>query len=260
MFIEERKERIMKYIDEYASVTVSQLCDLFNVSEVTIRKDLNDMGNEGLLIRTHGGAVKFRETAFEQNQASKENKQILEKQAIAAYVYENEIKDNETIILDAGTTTQELAKLIRRGERKNLTVITNALNVANELMGNEAYEVIFAGGLIRQNILSSVGMFSEELFNCIVADKAFVGTNSISAENGLTTPNMQECKIKQCMLNASRKRYVLVDSSKFKTNSLYCICKFKDLNMIVTDDGIGKSYISKINEKGGHVVTINVKK
>lgn len=257
MFIEERKEKIIKAVEANLSVTVNELCDLFGVSEVTIRKDLNELGNAGLIIRTHGGAVKVKETAFEQSQATKEKERILEKKEIARRAYD-EIKEHETIILDAGTTVQELAKLIRNGEKSHLTVITNAFNIANELMDCENVELVFAGGCVRSQILSCVGMFTEDLFGHVVVDRVFLGSNNISAEHGLTTPNMQECRVKQCMLKSARKKYVLADSSKFRTNSLYCICKFKDLNLIITDDGIGKSYMTKITEKGGNVECVKI--
>lgn len=258
MFIEERKEKILNFVEKHSSVTVKELCDLFHVSEVTIRKDLKELGNEGLLIRTHGGAVKLKETTYEQNQTDKGKERIYEKRKIAQRAYQ-EINDLETIILDAGTTTQELAKIIRQ-EDKKLTVVTNALNIANELIECKNVEVILIGGYLRKNILSCVGGFTEELFGKLIADKVFLGINNISIEYGLTTPNMQECKVKQSMLQAARRKYLLVDSSKFKTNSLYRICGFKDLNMIITDDTIDKSYISKISERDGNVVTVNVKK
>lgn len=252
MFIEERKEKILNFVERNTSVTVRELCDIFQVSEVTIRKDLKELGNEGLLIRTHGGAVKLKETAFEQNQTDKGKERIQEKHRIAKLAYQ-EIHDSETIILDAGTTTQELAKIIKKGEKK-LTVITNALNIANELLESSNVEVIVAGGYLRKNILSCVGAFTEDIFGNLIADRVFLGINNISVEYGLTTPNMQECKVKQTMLQAARKKYLLVDSSKFKTNSLYRICWFKDFNMIITDDGIDKSYAARIYEKGGNIM------
>lgn len=257
MFIEERKEKILRFVEEKNSVTVDELCELFSVSEVTIRKDLNDLSNAGLLIRTHGGAVKVKETAFEQSQESKEKERIAEKRAIARRAYE-EIRDNETMILDAGTTTQELAKRIRAGSKRNLTVITNAFNVARELIGCDKTEIIFVGGSVRSNILSCVGMFGEDMIKNMCVDRAFLGTNNLSVEHGLTTPNMQECRMKQCMMSAGRKNYVLADSSKFRTNSLYCVCKLKDLHLIITDDGVGESYKAKINERGGHVEAVGV--
>lgn len=258
MFIEERKEKILYFIEEKNSVTVDELCALFGVSEVTIRKDLNELSNSGLLIRTHGGAVKVKETAFEESQESKAKERIAEKRAIAKRAYE-EIKDKETMILDAGTTTQELAKLIRTGTKTNLTIITNAFNIASELIGCDKVELIFVGGSVRNHILSCVGMYGEDMLSSMCVDRTFLGSNNLSVENGLTTPNMQECRMKQCMLNAARKKYVLADSSKFRTNSLYGICKFKDLNLIITDNGIGESYKLKISERGGNVVTVGVK-
>ncbi|MDD3337374.1 MAG: DeoR/GlpR family DNA-binding transcription regulator [Lachnospiraceae bacterium] len=258
MFIEERKEKIVKFIEDKNAVTVDELCELFNVSEVTVRKDLNELSNAGLIIRTHGGAVKVKETAFEQSQKSKENESVKEKKLIAERAYE-EIKDNETMILDAGTTTQELAKKIKSGPKTNLTVITNAFNIANELLGCEKVELIFVGGTVRAQILSCVGMFAEEALKNIHVDRAFLGVNNLSAEHGLTTPNMQECKVKKCMLDAARKKYVLADSSKFKTSSLYCISDFKELNLIITDNGVEESYRKKINERGGHIAVVTVK-
>lgn len=258
LFIKERKEKILQFIEEKNMATVEELCDLFQVSEVTIRKDLNDLNNLGLLIRTHGGAVKVKETAFEQSQETKEKERINEKKAIARRAYED-IRDNESLILDAGTTTQELARLICSGNRKNLTVITNAFNIAMELVECDNVELVFTGGNVRSHILSCVGMFGEDMLKSICVDRVFLGSNNLSVEQGLTTPNMQECRMKQCMLNAAKKRYVLVDSGKLRKNSLYCICKVKDLNYIITDEGIGESYKAKIIERGGWMITVDAK-
>lgn len=257
MFIEERKEQILAFIEANNSATVEELCELYRVSEVTIRKDLKDLSNAGLVVRTHGGAVKVKETAFEQSQETKEKERLSEKRAIAERAYQ-EIRDNETMILDAGTTTQELAKLIRVGTKNNLTIITNAFNIAGELIGAEKVELIFCGGYVRSHILSCVGMYGEDMLSSLCVDRTFLGSNNLSAEQGITTPNMQECRMKQYMLNAARKKYVLADSSKFKANSLYCIAKLKDINLIITDDGISQSYIEKIRERGGQIETVTV--
>ncbi len=245
-----RKEQILALLEEKNMVLVEELCQRFDVSKVTIRKDLNELGNQGLLVRTHGGAGKVKETAFERSQEAKEKERIAEKRAIARRAYE-ELHNNETMILDAGTTTQELAKLICSGSKKNLTVITNAFNIAEELIGCEKSELIFTGGYVRSHILSCVGMYGEDMLKNVCVDRTFLGCNNLSVEHGLTTPNMQECRMKQYMLAAAKKCYVLEDSTKFRTNSLYCVCQVKDLHLIITDDGIGDIYKEKIKERGG---------
>lgn len=251
-----REKSILDCVEKKNTVTVEELCNMFGVSAVTIRKDLNRLSESGLLMRTHGGAIRLKDTAFEQTQELKAKEKLEEKREIAKYAY-SEIQDNETIIIDAGTTTQELAKLIRMGNKRKLTVATNAFNIVEELISCDKTELLFIGGHVRPQILSCVGMYGEDVLNSLCVDRVFLGCNSLSAEQGLTTPNILECRMKQCMLGAAKKKYVLIDSGKIRTNSIYKVCKIKDLDLIITDAGIGRSYMERIIEKGGHVALVN---
>ena len=148
MFNEERKNKILELLELNSKVTVGELGSLFGVSEVTIRKDLNDLCDSGLAVRTHGGAMARMRTRYEPSQAEKVQEAYPQKRAIAERAAQ-EIKDGETVMLYGGSTTQELARRLKEKSWNDLTVITNALNIANELADAEGINLIIIGGILR---------------------------------------------------------------------------------------------------------------
>lgn len=257
MFNEERQEKILEVMNQKNKVTVKELSSMFGVSDVTVRKDLNDLCGAGLAVRTHGGAMKRTSTRFELNQEEKAREAYKEKEAIAGYAF-REICDGETIMLYGGSTVQELARKIKTVAWKDLTVVTNALNIANELADAEGVSLLFVGGTMRKRILTCVGPMAEEALNQLVVDRSFVSVNCVSLEYGLTAANITEGCTVRSMLQAGLRKYLLVHSGKFENNSIYRICGVDDVQVIITDDQLDPELAERYEERKCQLVRVKV--
>lgn len=253
MYTIERRNKILALVNEKSFVTVAELKEVLGVSEVTIRKMLNDMDHQGLLKRARGGAVSCLAALPEFGEHEKEKKNIMEKKAIAKAAYDL-IGNDETVFLDAGSTTMELGKLIRNGSKRNIVVVTNAFNIANELMDAADIEIIFAGGYIRHKIMSCVGGITEQTISRMCYDKAFVGTNGISIEMGATTPNMYEAQVKQKMIESAKQSILLCDSSKMGLTSMAKICPLSKFDVMISDSKLKSISREQIEELGVNLV------
>jgi len=250
MFADERRTEILKLIEQKHSVTVSFLSDKFGTSEVTIRRDLQELENEGLLKRTHGGAMKVNNPKQELNIVDLNMKQVEEKIAIAKQAY-SIIEDGDAIIIDPSTTAGMITKFIREGEKKDITVVTNSFRVVSELMDCEKVEVIHVGGQLIRSFESSVGIIAENTLASLNVDKTFIGINGVDFESGLTTINLYESKMKSMMLKCGRETYVLADHTKFNKVHLSVVKRFDDIrSTIITDCNVDEDVISKLNDSG----------
>lgn len=243
MFSQERHQKIAEMLKKKSSIKVCELAEIFNVSESTIRRDLKQMEYNGLLSRTHGGAVGFSVTTFEPSFREKEDEMHDEKMLIgikAASI----IEDGDTIIIDSGTTTLEIAKNITA---KNITVITNSIDIAAAISYKENIELIVTGGSLRFNTRAMVGHITEMTIKNFRVDKAFIGANGISLEAGITTPNFIEAQAKKAMMNAANNVIVAADSSKFNKVCLSVICPIRQVGTIITssdlDESVKKEYV-----------------
>ncbi|WP_039766677.1 DeoR/GlpR family DNA-binding transcription regulator [Caldicellulosiruptor sp. F32] len=231
MFAEERKSKIAQMIKEGKSVKVNELAKLFGVSESTIRRDLNELESLGIVKRTHGGAVNNFATTFELSFAEKEDRFAKEKEYIGKLAAKY-IEDGDTIILDSGTTTQYIARNITA---KNVIVITNSVNIANELSNREDIEVIVTGGVIRSKTKALVGDITQSTLKQFRCDKAFIAANGVSIEFGVTTPTHLEAAVKRTMIENAKEVFLVADSSKFGQVTFALICPVDRLNYIITD-------------------------
>ncbi|HCL98290.1 MAG TPA: DeoR/GlpR family DNA-binding transcription regulator [Fervidobacterium sp.] len=231
MFAEERKSKITEMIKNGKSVRVSELAKQFGVSESTIRRDLADLETIGMIKRTHGGAVDNFVTSFEPSFAEKEDKYAKEKEHIGKLAA-SFIKDGDTIILDSGTTTKYIVPNITA---KNVTIITNSLNIAYELSNNSNFEVIVTGGLLRTRTQALVGDIAQGTLRQFRVDKAFIGANGVSLRFGVTTPNVIEAATKRAMMENAKEIFLVIDSSKFDQVSFSLICPVNTIDYIVTD-------------------------
>ncbi len=254
----ERRAQILQELGHFPEITVTQLSDKFQVSEVTIRKDLNELKKRNLLTRIRGGAIRLPETNMEIDIAIKE-KQLFafkEKRAIGRLAA-SLIQENETVILDSGTTTLEIAKNLHH--LNSLTIVTNAINIAIELSNYNRFTVILLGGHLRKSSLSTVGPLTESTLKIFYCDKLFLGVDSFNLEKGVSTPNIEEANINQTMMSMVKKTIAVFDSSKFNKRSFTFIAPVNKINTIVTDEGIDsemKSQLKKMNIEL-HVAQIN---
>jgi DeoR family fructose operon transcriptional repressor len=246
MFTEERRQLISEMLSQKSRIKVSEISELLNVSESTIRRDLKEMEEMGLLSRTHGGAVSFSVTNFEPTYNEKESSNQEEKNSIGKAAA-SMIKDGDTIVIDSGTTTLEIAKNIAA---KNISVITNSIDIASILCQKENVEVILTGGSLRPNTRAMVGQIAENAIKNFRVDKAFIGANGISAEAGLTTPNYTEAQTKKAMIDIANKVIIVVDSTKFNRVNLAVISPVSEITTIITSSAADKKVLKEYEALG----------
>lgn len=253
MLLEDRKEYILKLLQERASVSVSELSEIFSISEVSVRKLLMTMESEGQLRRTWGGAVSSYGSLREPCHQEKVPKNLEEKKAIARAAYDC-ISDGDAIFIDCGTTTIQLVYLLKKQPKRNIMVATDGLNIAMELAGVAGMQVIMIGGEVRENVLSCSGSFAEQALKSLFFDKGFISGNHITFEHGFTTPTLQEAKLKSLMIAACKEHYLLLDSSKFGDDSLALIAPARALDTIITDWHAPAEDLRHLRENGVRVI------
>lgn len=235
----QRREKIMELLREDGSAKVIALAKLFKVTEVTIRQDLEKMEKDGLIIREHGGA--YLKNIKDQVQTfSLTHQENLDKKALIAQKCLDFIEAGDTIILDSGSTTTEIAKSLKG--RKNLTVITNALNIALILGAEPGIEVIVTGGEFKPPTLSLTGQKAADFFKGLHAQKLFLATAGISLKAGLTYPSISDLVVKKAMIDATDTTYLVADSSKMGKAAFASLGALSLIDYIITDPGIEEKH------------------
>lgn len=245
MLSEERRRQTLELLQAEGRVLVRDLAKRFDTSLITVRKDLEFLHHQGLLERTHGGALPLRIGAL--NDRSLEEKERLhrqEKLRIAAAAVRM-IRPGQVVILDSGTTTTAIARACR--QFRSLTVVTNATNIAEELAGT-AVEVILTGGTLRKNSFSLVGPLAEESLRRLSADMLFLAVDGFDVRYGLTTPNLLEARVNRAMAEASRRTIVVCDSSKFGHRSLSLIMPTSAVHETITDRKISRQDLKALRD------------
>ncbi len=228
----ERRTKILELLEKHGQVAVIDLSRRFKTSEVTIRNDLKDLHARGLVRRAHGGAVKVATVSMDPSLKIKAELHAEEKRRIGAAAA-SLVNDGDSIILDSGTTTQQIARQIKN--KKDLKVITNGLNIAMELFGAKDIQLIFLGGIIRQNSLSAVGHFAEDILAQLSADKVFLAVDACDVDFRIEYPESRGVTGESghgshCQGKDSGGRL-----SKFGKRSLSRIVPLSDIDVIITD-------------------------
>jgi DeoR/GlpR family transcriptional regulator of sugar metabolism len=232
---EPRRRRILDWIQEEGSARVRELAVAFQVSEATIRQDLERLETEGQITREHGGA--FLNTVQTQvGTMTLHHQDNMEQKRRIGSLAADLVKDGETIILDAGTTTTEIA--LRLVARKNLTVITNALNIAIILGAVPGNAVHMPGGQFKAPTLSLSGDKAAEYFRSIFAGKLFLATAGVALDAGLTYPSFADLQLKEAMIKAASRVYLVADSTKINKSSFTRLGSLDLIHSFVTDNGI----------------------
>lgn len=247
----ERRRRIRALIQENTQGTVADLADRFGVSVVTIRTDLAALEHMGAVVRTHGGALP-RGDSDELPINVKQTLNRAEKVRIATAAIEL-IRGGETIILDSGTTTAEIAKQIRTLKIPSINVITNALNIAVLLANAPHVNVIMPGGVLRQKSWSLSGPQAEQALSTLQADLLFLGVDSLDPEIGLMTPYLLEAQLNAQMIRIARQVIAVTDSSKLLRRNLSVIAPVDQVDLLITDNGADVECIEAIRAKGVEV-------
>ena len=253
LLVEERRRRILHLLDEEDRVTVENLVERFDVSAVTIRGDLDALADGGSLVRSHGGALKRLEGDL--RIAVKETLNHREKLRIA-HAAARLIRRGDTIILDSGTTTAEIAKQIKSLKLDSLTVVTNGLNVAMHLADLAHVRLFLVGGLMRHMSYSTVGPQAEQMLSGLTADHLFLGVDGLDPEVGLTTPDVLEAQLNSLMIRIAREVTVVADSSKFSRRSLSVISGIDDVRRVITDHKADPQMVSTLRERGIDVMLV----
>mgnify|MGYP000854048525 CR=1 FL=1 len=232
MHATERKRVIMELLKENDSGDVITLSNYLAVSKVTIRKDLDELAQKGLVMRTHGGAVLAERTKLVRLVSNTLCERTSEKKAICKEALKF-VQNGKSIIIDSGSTTVHLASLVAK---KRLTVITNSVLVINDLAEAESVDLIIAGGLLRRPSLAAMGSPTRSYFGQIHADILFLGASGFSLEGGVSCTNLIEADTKQAMIDCASQVILLADSSKFGCESLAKICDWSSIDVLITDN------------------------
>ena len=252
MFALERQKIILEKLNLDGAVWVSKLSDELGVTEETIRRDLEKLENQEVLVRTHGGAVPVIESTYELSLEKRKKTNLPAKEKLAKIAAEY-IMPGDTIFLDSSTTTFYIAKEIKK--LKNITVISNSLRVINELSNSEDIKTIAVGGVVSNN-QSFVGYLAENsIKNNFFAMKFFFSSKGISPEAGIMESNDLECAIKKQMLDNSTEKYYLCDSSKIGRVGFYKLTPIENIDYFITESILDDDYINKFNEYGVKFIT-----
>ena len=243
----ERRADMLRMLNGKEKVMISEFCEKYGLSEVTIRKDLENLKNRNLLFRIRGGAIRIPDTLDMNDRKIDEKKMFHYKQKrVIGKLAASLIKENETIILDSGTTTMEIAKNLHA--LHFITVVTNAIDIALEVSKYNRFNVILLGGHLRGASLSTVGPLAESVLKVCYCDKLFLGVDSFSIEKGISTPNIEEANINQTMIAMSKECIAVFDSSKFNKRSFAFIGRIADIDAIVTDDDVPSDIVSGLKK------------
>ncbi|WP_112433044.1 DeoR/GlpR family DNA-binding transcription regulator [Thermogemmatispora tikiterensis] len=248
---QERRRKIFEIIESSGVVSVRDLAQRFTVSSITVVRDLQELEEQGLIRRVHGGAISLRGASYEPPFSAREAEHAEEKRRIAARAVEL-VNDGESLILDVGTTTLEIARALKG--KRNLTVLVTNLRAALELANQSAIQVIVVGGKLRPSELSLVGHLAERTLRSFQVDKAFIAVGGITIEHGLTEFNFEEAGTKQAMIERARRRIVVADHSKFGKVMLTTVAPLNAIDTIITDSGLDSETLTRLRELGIEVV------
>lgn len=255
MNVVERHNKIVEIVLEKGRITIPDICEMFDVSEMTARRDLNELDRQGLLRRIHGGAIANLGRSYEPPFQIRATKNQEAKNAIGRKAAEL-IYDGDSIALDVGTTTIEIVHGLKG--KRNLTIITHCLQVANMIVSTLSLEtdarLILTGGIIRPQELSMIGNLPERAYREFHVDKAFIGIAGISLEDGLTEYNIEDSQIKKILLRSAREKIVVADSSKFGVTTFVSVAPLAAVDKIVTDANAPEGMVEKIREMGVEVI------
>ncbi|ANK62114.1 DeoR/GlpR family DNA-binding transcription regulator [Loigolactobacillus backii] len=247
----QRQALILSKVKEYSFAKISQLSSELNVTRETIRKDLYTLESKGLIKTVRGGATTIsldKETKYDQRlQQNSQNKLAVAKKAIQF------IQPGNSVFLDYGTTTFAISQEIKQSGLRDLTLITNSLAIAANLIGEPANQIILLGGNLRQSESSLSGPLTLQAINDIYADIGFFGCGGINIDIGITNHYLDEVEVSKRVMKHCQKTIAVADSDKFKLTALYKTADFSELNVIITDNKIPAEIVTEFQ---GHGINI----
>ena len=246
-----RRHRIRELVDASGCMDSGELARHFGTSEVTIRSDLRALAESGALLRTHGGAVSHREgdeVPLSIRAGNHRNEKLRIAQAAAALV-----RDGDTVLIDSGSTTHELARQLAARPLANVNVITNALNIAMTLAHVPGIRLVMLGGVLRPDSFTLSGPQAEASLSSLHADRLFLGVDSLDPELGLMTPHLLEARLNASMIRVAREVIAVADASKLQRRHLSAIAGIDCLDMLITDHRAPAAVVGALRARGVEV-------
>ena len=254
LFTEERWQGELELLKQQKRATFSELAKLFRVSESTIRRDLRELEKRNMIKRTHGGAVLPEIVRLELSIDERKTKFHLEKERIGKFAAQY-INSGETVLMDAGTTTLEVARNIKGKE--NLWIITNAVNISTLLTSVDQVRVVLTGGELCRRYLSMVGPTAEETISKFHVDKVILGADAISVKYGLSCASLQEAQVKKVMIKAGREIIIVADHSKIGKVAFTSVVPITQIHTLITDSKVPSKFIRDFERQGIQVFTVD---
>ena len=250
----ERRQEIVDSVRQEGRVSVDELSSLYQVSTVTIRNDLNYLDKKGLLVRSRGGAVNNSKLIKELTINEKQTQNHPVKQAIGKLAADF-IDNGDRIILDSGSTTEEITHHLHH--YKDLTVMTNGLNILSRLSHIQDINLMMTGGTLRYTSQSFYGRQAEDSLKNYRFDRLFLAVDGFDIAAGLTTHFEQEASLNRYMCDISKQVIAVTDSSKFNRCGFHVICTFDQIDILITDNGIPEDYRQMLEKKGVEVILVD---
>lgn len=255
LLTEQRRRSLLDLVDQEGQVTVADMVRRFSISAVTIRGDLDALASIGAVVRSHGGAVRRLEASQDYPLRAKETLHRDEKLRIGKAAAEL-VQPGETIILDSGTTTAEIARYLKKLKIQPLTIITNALNIAADLADAAGISLIMIGGLLRPVSCSFVGPQAEAMMHEFHADRLFLAVDGFDLENGPSTPDVLEAQLNNVMIRSAKEVNVVTDFSKLGRRSVSKIGPFERIRRLITDKRATPEFTQGLRNRGIEVIEV----
>ncbi|TLS51817.1 DeoR/GlpR transcriptional regulator [Paenibacillus antri] len=250
----QRKQALIAYLADRGAATLKELSDRFGVSEMTVRRDLNELEQENRIRRSHGGAVYLKpEQEIGQDEPEMTAKQAINrdvKDRLAAYAAQKFVRSGDTVVLENGTTVSRMAE--RLGHLEQLTLLTNGIDTLSRFRpyATDKRAIISCGGMLRDISGTFVGSVAEEFFSRYHADTLFLSALGYTPETGFTDPNLMDTQVKKNMIRSANKVVMLLDSSKIGKRYFSPVATLADIHVFVTDSGLQQEDRERIEESG----------
>ncbi len=253
--VEHRHRKILEQLEEQGSVNVAELAASLNVSEMTVRRDLHELGKVGLLRRIHGGASSSRNRAYEPPLPVRSAKNVLVKRILGKYA-SSMVAEGDSIALDVGSTIYEVAVNLK--ETRNITIVTPSIQIANLFCDRSDVRLILPGGVVRPGETSLVGDLARKTLELLFVDRLFLGVAAVDSKAGLTEYNMEDTAVKQIMIANAMEVILVADSSKFQRVAFASVASLGAVHHVVTDANAPKEVLSALKEAGATVHVISI--
>lgn len=253
VFVEERRDQILSIIQRKNRISVAELSKEFNIGEVTIRRDLTELEERGLIRRTHGGAILADRGLDEPTLKERELHHRGQKERIAQFVAKI-IRNGESLIMDGGSTTLQIAKQLKT--KTDLVIVTNSISIADEFINSPECNVIVTGGELRRSTGMMVGPIAEKAMRLFRADRVIIAMSGLLPDEGFFTVNPAEAELKRTMMDCGKEIIVVMDSSKVNKVTFSFVSDFSKIDKFITDDGVSEDVIRKLDQAGVEVIVV----